>query len=210
VGATLVRRTAATATTAAPSHAAGGAQQAASRARPRAVGVWLLTTAGMVFVMVVLGGVTRLTRSGLSIVEWRPTGEALPSTEAEWEAEFDKYKAFPEFQRTNRHMTLAEFKPIYWMEWIHRQWGRAIGLAFALPFAGFAAAGAIPPPLWPGLGGLFALGAAQGGIGWWMVKSGLEHERFSEYDIPRVSPYRLATHVSGAVSAEVGGIGGAV
>jgi cytochrome c oxidase assembly protein subunit 15 len=160
------------------------------------VGYWVMTTAGMVFVMVVLGGVTRLTRSGLSIVEWRPTGEVLPSTDEQWQVEFDKYQAFPEYLRVNRHMTLDEFKPIYFMEWFHRFWGRAIGVAFVGPLALFAAAGRIPPGFWPRMGLLLGIGAAQGGVGWWMVKSGLEHERFDENSIPRVSPYRLATHVS--------------
>jgi heme a synthase len=137
-----------------------------------------------------------LTRSGLSIVEWKSTGEKLPWTEEEWQAEFDKYKQYPEFQRVNRSMTLAEFKPIYWMEWLHRAWGRTIGVIFAGPLAYFAVTRRIPPGQWPYLLGLLGLGAAQGGIGWWMVKSGLEHERFDEFSIPRVSPYRLATHVS--------------
>jgi cytochrome c oxidase assembly protein subunit 15 len=91
--------------------------------------------------MVVLGGVTRLTRSGLSIVEWRPAGEALPFSDAEWEVEFAKYRASPEFQRVNSGMDLEEFKPIYLMELAHRQWGRAIGLLFILPLGGLAAAG---------------------------------------------------------------------
>jgi cytochrome c oxidase assembly protein subunit 15 len=157
---------------------------------------WLLGTAGAVFAMVVLGGVTRLTRSGLSIVEWRPQGEVLPTTEAEWAAEFAKYQRFPEYQRVNARMTLDEFKPIYFMEWAHRMWGRTIGLMFAGPLLYFAARRRIPPALHGRLGVLLGLGAAQGGVGWWMVKSGLEHERFNEYSVPRVSPYRLATHVS--------------
>jgi cytochrome c oxidase assembly protein subunit 15 len=153
-------------------------------------------TAGMVFVMVVLGGVTRLTRSGLSIVEWRPHGEVLPTNDEEWQREFDKYKAFPEYQKVNRHMPLDEFKFIYMMEWLHRFWGRAIGIAFAGPLAYFAVRKRIPHGLWPRLLTMLGLGAAQGGVGWWMVKSGLEHERFAdEYSVPRVSPYRLTTHV---------------
>jgi hypothetical protein len=197
----------------------------------KVVGAWLLTTAGAVFFMVVLGGVTRLTRSGLSIVEWKPAGETLPLTEEQWLLEFEKYQKvmsntrsqtpfcvrararthththththtcllfsqFPEFQRVNKSMTLEEFKPIYWMEWLHRFWGRSIGVLFAAPLAYFAATRRIPAGQWPKLLGLLGLGAAQGGIGWWMVKSGLEHERFDQYSTPRVSPYRLATHVS--------------
>jgi len=176
--------------------AAAAARAARNR---RLVGLWLATTAGAVFAMVVLGGVTRLTRSGLSIVEWRPAGEALPFSDAEWEVEFAKYRASPEFQRVNSGMDLEEFKPIYLMELAHRQWGRAIGLLFILPLGGLAAAGRIPPGLSGRLALLGALGAAQGGIGWWMVKSGLQHENFGEHAIPRVSPYRLATHVRGSV-----------
>lgn len=171
---------------------------AREEANRRFTGYWLMGTAGMVFIMVVLGGVTRLTRSGLSIVEWRPHGEALPTTDAEWEVEFAKYKAFPEYKKVNSRMELDEFKFIYLMEWGHRAWGRAIGLAFAGPLAYLALSRRIPAGFGPRLGVLLGLGAAQGGVGWWMVKSGLEHERFADdFSIPRVSPYRLATHVSG-------------
>jgi cytochrome c oxidase assembly protein subunit 15 len=184
---------------AAGSAAGASASAAAAAAAPstRPLAFWLLTTAGAVFVMVVLGGVTRLTRSGLSIVEWRPEGERLPTTEAEWAEEFAKYQRFPEYQRVNAHMSLEEFKPIYFMEWAHRMWGRAIGLMFVGPLAYFALTRRIPRALYGRLGGLLALGATQGAVGWWMVKSGLEHDRFkNEFAIPRVSPYRLATHVS--------------
>ncbi|CAE7901335.1 COX15 [Symbiodinium sp. KB8] len=125
----------------------------------------------MVFTMVVLGGATRLTRSGLSIVEWKPQGSWLPSTTEEWEEEFEKYKQYPEYKRMNKGMALDEFKFIYFMEWFHRMWGRAIGVAFAVPLAIFAARGMIPRPLWGRLGLAFGLGGLQGGVGWWMVKS---------------------------------------
>ena len=164
----------------------------------RAVGLWLSGTAAGVFAMVALGGVTRLTRSGLSIVEWRPEGEALPRTETEWAVAFKRYQAFPEYARVNSRMTLEEFKPIYWMEWAHRAWGRGLGIIFGVPLLAFAAARALPRGIGPRLVGLLALGGAQGAIGWWMVRSGLEAERFKPTDQVRVSPYRLATHLTGA------------
>lgn len=183
------------------SNAAGSAtaavEGAAEQGSRRAVGYWLAGTAGTVFVMVCIGGATRLTRSGLSIVEWKPAGEIFPSNDQEWQVEFDKYKAFPEYKKVNSMISLEEFKFIYFMEWFHRMWGRGIGLAFAGPLAYFAATRSIPKGLGPRLGLMLGLGAAQGGVGWWMVKSGLEHERFEgNSKIPRVSPYRLATHVS--------------
>ena len=176
---------------------------ASSPGLTRGVGLWLAGTAGLVFGMVSLGGVTRLTRSGLSIVEWRPEGEVLPSTPHEWQVAFDRYKSFPEYQRANSRMTLEEFKPIYFMEWAHRAWGRGLGLVFGLPLLALAATRSIPAGLAPRLGLLLALGGAQGAIGWWMVRSGLESQHFEpggyyEYQRPRVSPYRLATHLTGA------------
>lgn len=170
----------------------------ASSGVSRAVGFWITGVAAGVYAMVVLGGVTRLTRSGLSIVEWRPAGEALPSTDEEWAVEFEKYKAFPEYERVNSRMTLEEFKPIYWMEWAHRMWGRGLGIAFGVPLFGLLAARAVPAGLGPRLFALLGLGGLQGAVGWWMVKSGLDAKRFSPTDTPRVSPYRLATHLSGA------------
>jgi len=177
------------------STAAEGAADAAAAGNRRLVGYWLAGTAGMVFAMVVLGGVTRLTRSGLSIVEWRPEGERYPRNEWEWAEEFAKYKAFPEYQRVNSRMSLEEFKPIYFMEWAHRMWGRAIGIAFAGPLLYLVVARRLPPGFGPRLSLLLGIGAMQGGVGWWMVKSGLEAERFGPLSIPRVSPYRLATHL---------------
>lgn len=171
-----------------------GTAAAAAVAEPvsRAVGWWLIGTAGSVFGMVVLGGVTRLTRSGLSMVDWRPQGRWLPQTEEEWEAEFDKYKQFPEYQRLHKGtgMSLDDFKGIYWYEWAHRMAGRSIGLIFGVPLLGFIAAGKIPRSLGPTLGGLFLLGGSQGLVGWWMVRSGLEQPPADLDGVPRVSPYR--------------------
>jgi len=131
-------------------------------------------------------------------VEWSAQGEPLPLTEEEWGVAFEKYKGYPEYQRVNSRMTLEEFKPIYLMEWGHRMWGRGLGVVFGVPLLALAAARRIPASLGPRLGLLLAMGAGQGAIGWWMVKSGLKHENFNEYQVPRVSPYRLATHLSGA------------
>ncbi|HTT82539.1 MAG TPA: COX15/CtaA family protein, partial [Rhizomicrobium sp.] len=159
----------------------------------RAVGWWLVGVALLVAAMVTLGGLTRLTGSGLSITEWKPvTGVIPPLTEQAWQAEFANYKKIPQYWRENRGMTLAQFKSIYWWEWAHRLLGRLVGTAFLLPFIGFAAAGAIPRREWPRMFLLFALGALQGAVGWWMVQSGLE-TRVS------VSQYRLAIHLGIAV-----------
>lgn len=167
---------------------------------PRAqkmVGIWLFGSAAWVFSMVVLGGITRLTRSGLSMTDWKFSGGLPPMTDEEWLIEFEKYKQSPEYKRVNRGMSIGEFKFIYWMEYAHRMWGRALGVMFALPFSYFLRKGYITLGLGLRLSGLFALGAGQGMIGWWMVKSGLE-EPPSEYVQPRVSPYRLAAHLTSA------------
>ncbi len=157
--------------------------------RMRPVRAWLWTCAAMIFAMVVIGGVTRLTESGLSITEWRPvTGTIPPLGQAEWEAEFAKYQRIPEFREKNASMTLDEFKTIFWWEYVHRLWGRLIGLAFALPLAWFAISGRVRGSLLARLCGLLALGGLQGAVGWWMVASGL-------VDRTDVSPYRLATHL---------------
>jgi len=154
-----------------------------------AVKAWLWLVAALVFAMIVVGGATRLTDSGLSITEWRPLLGAIPPlNESDWHAAFDKYKAIPEYSIVNVGMTLAEFKFIYWWEWAHRFLGRLIGVAFALPLLAFWAAGKLRRGLAPKLIGVFALGALQGAIGWYMVKSGLA-ERID------VSQYRLALHL---------------
>ncbi|GKV36478.1 hypothetical protein SLEP1_g44605 [Rubroshorea leprosula] len=167
---------------------------------PRAqkmVGIWLFGSAAWVFSMVVLGGVTRLTRSGLSMTDWKFTGGLPPMADEEWLQEFEKYKQSPEYKRVNKGMSIEDFKFIYWMEYAHRMWGRALGVMFALPFSYFLRKGYITVRLGLRLSALFALGAGQGLIGWWMVKSGLE-EPASEYAQPRVSPYRLAAHLTSA------------
>jgi len=153
-----------------------------SPAAQRAVGAWLFGGAAWVFSMVVLGGVTRLTRSGLSMTDWRFTGEAAPRTPAEWDAEFAKYRDSPEYQKVNRGMSLAEFQDIYWMEYTHRMWGRYLGVYFALPLTYFAARGYVTAALGRRLALLFAAGGSQGLVGWWMVKSGLEQPR-SEHEV---------------------------
>ena len=130
--------------------AMGTASPAASRAIPqdKLLASWIFATGAMVFGMVTLGGATRLTRSGLSMVDWKPQGRPLPATKEEWEIEFEKYKAFPEYQKLNQSMNLEEFKRIYFMEWAHRMWGRAIGLVFAVPLVGFAVASRIPKQMY--------------------------------------------------------------
>ncbi len=158
-------------------------------ARPAAIANWLLAVAALVFVMVVVGGITRLTESGLSITEWKPvTGAIPPLNEAQWVAEFQKYQQIPEYKELNQGMSLSEFKFIFFWEWVHRLLGRLIGVAFALPLLWFAARRAIPAGYGLRLTALLALGGLQGGIGWWMVTSGLS-ERTD------VSHYRLAVHL---------------
>ena len=150
---------------------------------------WLLACCAMVFVMVVLGGITRLTESGLSITEWRPVMGVLPPfSNGAWQDVFAKYQAIPQYHALNAGMRLADFKAIYWWEWTHRLLGRVIGAAFLLPFLWFLWRGWIPRELRPRLWLIFALGALQGAVGWWMVVSGLS-------DRIEVSQYRLATHL---------------
>ncbi len=155
----------------------------------RAIAVWLLLVCGLVFAMVVLGGVTRLTHSGLSMVEWKPIMGILPPlNEAEWEIAFHKYQQYPEFQQINSGMDLAGFQSIFWFEYLHRLLGRSIGLIFFLPFIWFLVRRRIPPGLMPKLIVMFVLGGLQGLMGWYMVKSGL-------VDRPDVSAYRLTAHL---------------
>src|SRR3954469_6357398 len=148
---------------------------------PRAIAAWLFACCALVFAMVVVGGVTRLTHSGLSITEWQPiVGTMPPLTAADWEAAFARYRATPEFQQVNASMTLAAFKGIFWWEYAHRLLGRLIGVVFLVPFAAFALRRRFPPGYALPLALIFVLGALQGAAGWYMVKSGL-------VDDPRVS-----------------------
>jgi len=165
----------------------------------RAVGIWLLACCAMVFAMVAIGGITRLTESGLSIVEWRPiTGVLPPLGEAAWQAEFDKYRQIDQYRLMNRGMSLDEFKTIFFWEWFHRLWGRLIGVVFAVPFVWFLARGQVRGALAAKLFLLFCLGGLQGAIGWWMVKSGLEANMLA------VSQYRLAIHLGLALLLYLG------
>ena len=160
---------------------------AADPARP--VAIWLFVVAAMIALMVVVGGLTRLTESGLSIVEWKPvTGVIPPIGEAQWAAEFDKYKQFPEYQKINRGMTLDGFKSIFWLEYIHRLLGRLIGVIFFLPMVWFWLRNRIPAGMKPHLVAMFVLGGSQGALGWFMVESGL-------VDRPDVSHLRLTAHL---------------
>lgn len=165
----------------------------ARQPRPAALRLWLLSVAALVFLMVVVGGITRLTESGLSITEWKPVSGTLPPlSQADWEQAFALYKATPEYQQINQGMSLAAFKFIFFWEWVHRLLGRLIGLAFALPLAWFAWRRAIPAGYGWRLTALLLLGGLQGAIGWWMVVSGLT-ERTD------VSHFRLAVHLMNAL-----------
>jgi len=157
----------------------------------RAVAIWLLVVAAMIWVMVALGGATRLTGSGLSIMEWAPLmGSLPPLSEAEWNRLYDLYRAIPQYQLVNAGFGIEGFKQIFWLEWGHRFWGRLIGLAYLVPFLWFWARGAISRAMLPRFLLLFALGGMQGAIGWFMVASGFEAGRTA------VSPYRLVVHLS--------------
>jgi cytochrome c oxidase assembly protein subunit 15 len=155
----------------------------------RAIRWWLITVAALIAIMVLVGGATRLTESGLSIVEWKPlTGTLPPLIEAQWTQAFEGYKSIPQYRELNAGMSLSEFKTIFWWEWSHRLLGRVIGAAYLLPFLFFLWRGAVGGELKRRLWLIFGLGALQGAVGWWMVASGLS-ERVE------VSQYRLATHL---------------
>src|SRR5690606_7002509 len=155
----------------------------------RQVAGWLFAVCALLFIMIVVGGITRLTRSGLSIVEWQPiVGTLPPLTDAQWHEVFEKYKLTPEYQQVNFGMSLAEFKRIFWWEYIHRLLGRLIGLAFLLPYLGFLLRRRLDRSNAWRLGFVFMLGAAQGVMGWYMVMSGL-------VDDPHVSQFRLTAHL---------------
>jgi cytochrome c oxidase assembly protein subunit 15 len=160
----------------------------------RKVALWLLILCALVFAMIMLGGVTRLSGSGLSIVDWQPVMGVLPPLSAEdWQQAFEMYRQSPEFQKVNSHMTVEDFKRIFWLEYLHRLLGRLIGLAFLLPFLYFLWRGYIDKREWPKYGLMFLLGGLQGVLGWYMVKSGL-------IDDPRVSQYRLTAHLIAAIA----------
>lgn len=153
------------------------------------IGVWLLIGAIMVYVMLLIGGITRLTGSGLSIVEWDVIGGTIPPfSQDAWQEKFELYQQSPQYKNVNYNMTVDEFKSIFWWEYIHRLWGRMIGLAFFIPFLIFRIKKMLSPELMKQLVFVFILGAFQGFMGWFMVKSGL-------VDIPRVSAYRLTAHL---------------
>jgi len=159
--------------------------------RRRAVARWLLFMAGLVWVMVALGGATRLTGSGLSIMEWAPiTGMLPPVSDAEWNRLYDLYRTIPQYQLVNAGFGLEGFKQIFWLEWIHRFWGRMIGIAYVAGLAWFWLRGQVPAGYKPRLLLLLVLGGLQGAVGWFMVASGFEADRTA------VSPYRLVIHLA--------------
>ncbi len=170
----------------------GLSRNSAPAAQLPAVRIWLLAVAALVLAMVVVGGATRLTGSGLSITEWKPILGALPPlSEAAWQDAFEKYKHIPQYEAVNKGFSLEGFKAIFWWEWSHRLLGRLIGFVFLLPFAYFLLRRAIPKPFIPKVGALFLLGGAQGALGWFMVMSGLtDPSRIA------VSQYRLAAHLA--------------
>jgi cytochrome c oxidase assembly protein subunit 15 len=162
---------------------------AAAESSPRIVAAWLFACCALLFAMIVVGGVTRLTHSGLSITEWQPiVGTLPPLSPQDWSEAFARYQATPEYRQVNAGMTLESFKAIYWWEYAHRLLGRLIGVVFLVPLLVFVTRRMIPPGWGVRLGAIFALGAAQGALGWYMVQSGL-------VDDPRVSSLRLTAHL---------------
>lgn len=173
-----------------PATPKGGLIDTRPKGARKAIRIWLFVLFALVAAMVIVGGATRLTDSGLSITEWKPvTGALPPMNEADWQKEFTLYQATPQYALVNAHMTLSQFKGIYWWEWSHRQLGRMIGLIWALGFVFFWATKRIPTGWWGRLFLVGVLGGLQGVIGWWMVASGLTN------DMVRVASYRLATHL---------------
>ena len=160
-----------------------------------AIGKWMLGTAGMVVGMIHVGGLTRLTGSGLSMTTWHPLGSKPPMTTEEWETEFGRYKMYPEWEQ-RKAMTLNDFKYIYAWEYGHRMLGRCVGLVFVIPWAYFSMRGLVPAGYQPRMVGLLCMGGGQGFVGWWMVKSGLGEDRRGDQKEIKVKPYRLATHLS--------------
>ncbi|CUH68617.1 Heme A synthase [Thalassovita gelatinovora] len=168
----------------------GGMIDATKRGARRGIRAWLIILFTLVVTMIAVGGLTRLTDSGLSITEWKPiTGAMPPMTATDWQAEFENYKAIPEFEVQNQWMELDDFKAIYWWEWGHRQLGRVIGLIWAIGFFGFLIARKIPVGWTQRLLLIGGLGGLQGAVGWWMVSSGLSGSMLD------VASYRLATHL---------------
>ena len=180
-------------TSLAPSSLVEPAPDAATRG-DRGIALWLFGCAAMIFLMVVIGGLTRVTESGLSITEWQPiSGVIPPLSTADWAQEFNHYKAIPQYPAIHAGMTLSEFKTIFFWEYLHRLWGRLIGLAFGVPFLWFLASRRLSWALAPKLAVLFVLGGLQGALGWYMVESGLA-------DRIEVSQYRLVAHLLAAVA----------
>jgi heme a synthase len=171
---------------------AASSEELARVTRLKPVRIWLYVIAAMVLLMVMVGGITRLTDSGLSITAWKPiSGTIPPLSDTAWQAEFEAYKQIPQYHLTNAGMSLDEFKGIFWWEWTHRFLGRLIGAAFLIPFLVFLFQKRLDWKLAPALGTLFVLGGLQGALGWWMVSSGLS-------DRVDVSQYRLAAHLGAA------------